>query len=505
MFGFFAVACSGCDEESNSNRDNTRTETDVGDGFDSGGELDTGESDTGESDTGELDSGDESDTDAESDAGDDGLTVLSTAPADGDTDVFPGENISVTFSEEMDVDSLTITTFTLTAYEGTIEVVGVVTYADSTAVFTPDADLNADTVYTATITTGARSDAGVSFLEDYVWSFTTSEEPTVLSTTPGSDDTDVFLNESVSAFFSEKMDRDTLTTTTFTVTSGQPAVEVIGNVVYYPGSRAVFWPAAALELDTLYTATITTGAESFAGLPLAADYSWTFTTGDEVIMGNPVDLGTAGDFAILAKSGISTVPASAITGDIGVSPVAATYITGFSLIADASNTFSTSTQVTGEVFAADYTPPTPSKMTTAVSDMEIAFTDAASRAPGPVNLGAGDVSGMTLDADVYKWGTGLLITGDVTLTGNATDVWIFQIAQDLTITSGAKIILAGGIKPENIFWQVSGTVELGTTVHLEGIVLSQTAIVLKTGATVNGRLLAQTAVELDENVIVEPN
>jgi hypothetical protein len=111
---------------------------------------------------------------------------------------------------------------------------------------------------------------------------------------------------------------------------------------------------------------------------------------------------------------------------------------------------------------------------------------------------------MTLAPGVYKWGTGLLIPTNVTLNGLETDVWIFQIAQDLTVTSGTKVLLAGGALPKNVFWQVAGLVDLGTTAHLEGIVLSQTAITLGTGASVNGRLLAQTAVNIDAATVVEP-
>ena len=215
-------------------------------------------------------------------------------------------------------------------------------------------------------------------------------------------------------------------------------------------------------------------------------------------------LGTAGDFVILAKSGISTVPTSAVTGDMGVSPAAATYITGFSLTADSTNVFSSSPQVTGKVYAANYAAPTPSNMTTAVSDMQLAFTDAASRAPDVTELGAGDIGGMTLDAGVYKWGTGPLIPTDVTLDGSATDVWIFQIAKNLTMSSAKKIVLTGGALPKNVFWQVSGKVTLGTTAHFAGVVLCQTSITLKTGASIDGRLLAQTAVVLDASTVVEP-
>jgi hypothetical protein len=217
-----------------------------------------------------------------------------------------------------------------------------------------------------------------------------------------------------------------------------------------------------------------------------------------------VMLGMAGNFVILAKSGISTVPTSAVTGNIGVSPAAATSITGFDLIADATNVFSTSAQVIGKAYAADFALPTPSNLTTAVGDMELAFTDAAGRAPDVTELGAGNIGGMTLAPGVYKWGTGVLIPTDVTLSGSSTDVWIFEIAQDLTVSSAAKVLLSGGALPRNVFWQVSGMVVLGTTAHLEGIVLTQTAATLATGASVNGRLLAQTAVTLDGSTVVEP-
>jgi hypothetical protein len=217
-----------------------------------------------------------------------------------------------------------------------------------------------------------------------------------------------------------------------------------------------------------------------------------------------VNLGAAGGYVILAKSAITTVPTSAVTGNVGLSPAAASFITGFALTMDASNVFSTSPQVTGKVYAADYAPPTPSNLTAAVGDMQTAFTDAAGRAPGHTELGAGDIGGMTLAPGVYKWGTGLLIPTDVTLNGSSSDVWIFQVAQNLTMASAANVHLTGGAVSRNVFWQVSGAVALGTTAHLEGVVLSQTAITLATGASVNGRLLAQTAVTIDGSTVVEP-
>lgn len=218
----------------------------------------------------------------------------------------------------------------------------------------------------------------------------------------------------------------------------------------------------------------------------------------------PVNLGRALGFVVLAKSGISSVPPSAITGHLGLSPAAASFITGFSLTADATNQFSTSAQVTGKVYASTHAPPTPADLTSAIGDMQLAFTNAAGRAPGVTELGAGNLSGRTLGPGVYKWGTGVLLPTNLGLRGTATDVWILQIAQDLTVSNGARVVLSGGALSKNVFWQVAGKVEVGTTAHLEGIVLCETAITLNTGASVNGRLLAQTAVSLDSNRVVEP-
>lgn len=217
-----------------------------------------------------------------------------------------------------------------------------------------------------------------------------------------------------------------------------------------------------------------------------------------------VNLGSANNFVILSKSGISTVPGSTITGDIGVSPVAASFITGFSLTADTTNVYATTPQVVGKVYASDYAPPTPSNLTTAVNDMETAFTDAAGRAPSVTELGAGNIGGMTLTPGVYKWGTGLLIPTDVTLSGDSNDVWIFEVAQDLTMASATKVILSGGALPKNVFWQITGSVDIGTTSHFEGVILCQTQISLETGASINGKLLAQTAVTLDQNTVTKP-
>ena len=222
----------------------------------------------------------------------------------------------------------------------------------------------------------------------------------------------------------------------------------------------------------------------------------------------PVNLGTAGNFVVLAKSSVSTTGTTAVVGNIGLSPAAATYLTGFTLIADPTNVFSTSADppVSGKLYAADYATPTPANLTTAISDMETAFTDAAGRTlPDFTELGAGNVSGMTLVPGLYKWGTGLLITNaGVTLSGGADEVWIFQIAQDLTVNNGAIITLSGGAQAKNIFWQVAGQATLGTTTQFKGIILSKTLISLNTGAMMTGRALAQTAVTMNATAMTAP-
>ena len=345
-------------------------------------------------------------------------------------------------------------------------------------------------------------------------------DPTVRSSSPSNSATNVPTSHNavtgtlVTAIFSQAMDPATInsspagTLLTFTLkeTTGS---NVPGTVAMNAANTvATFTPtASALTPNTSYTATVTTAAKNASGTAMANPVTWSFTTKAIASIGLlPVNLGTAGNFVILAKSGISTVPNSAVTGDIGVSPIDHTAITGFSEMMDAMNTFSTSTQVTGKIYAADHMSPTPSNMTTAVSDMETAYTDAAGRTlPDATELGAGNISGMTIAPGLYKWGTGVMMdaTG-VTLSGGPNDVWIFQIAQDLIVANGARVTLSGGALAKNIFWQVFGIVDIGTTAHFEGIALVQTAITLKTGATANGRLLAQTAVTLDQNVVTQP-
>jgi hypothetical protein len=217
----------------------------------------------------------------------------------------------------------------------------------------------------------------------------------------------------------------------------------------------------------------------------------------------PVLLGTAENYAIVAKSKISNVPTSVVTGDLGLSPAAASYVTGFALTK--AGTSFTSPQVTGKVFAADNDPPTPARLTTAVADMLTAYADAAGRkSPDFVELGAGAIGGLTLEPGLYKWTSSVTIPKDVTLSGSEDDVWIFQVSGDLALSSARSVILSGGAAAKNVFWQVAGGVDFGTDSHAEGVVLCKTAIELESGASINGRLLAQTAVNLSAATVVAP-
>jgi hypothetical protein len=218
-----------------------------------------------------------------------------------------------------------------------------------------------------------------------------------------------------------------------------------------------------------------------------------------------INLGGAGSFTILAKTGISTTGTTSIVGNIGLSPAAASYITGFSLNLPAASAFSTSVLVKGEVFAPDYATPTPANITTAVSDMESAYTTAAGVPnPAAIELGAGNIGGMTLTPGVYKWTTGLTIPANLILSGGSNDVWIFQIAQNLDVSPATQVLLSGGAQAANVFWVVAGQTTLGTNSVFNGNILDQTAIVLNTGAVLNGRALAQTAVTLASNIINKP-
>jgi len=438
-------------------------------------------------------------------------TVRFTSPTNAAIGVSLNANITATFSEAMYSPSINTSTFTLT--QGTTPVPGAVTYAGTSAIFNPTSNLAASTVYTATITTGVKDPAGNALAVAKTWSFTTgttvdNTAPTVKSTYPANAASGVALNANVTATFSEAMDPATITTATFALTQG--ATTVSGSVTYV-GSNAVFHPASNLAASTTYTATVSTGVKDVAGNALAAVSTWSFTTGTTVAAGPaPVVLGTAANYAVLAKTGVSTNPTSAVTGNVGVSPAAGTYLTVWSETANgAPVTYSTSTQVVApfQLHAADYTGGTTSAdLTTAVLNMEAAYTDAAGRTAtsgATTNVGGGTLTSLTRVPGVYEWGSNVTIPTNLTLSGSATDVWIFKVAGTLDMAAAKSVIMSGGL-PQNVFWQVSGAVTIGANSHFEGIILGQTSITFGNLSSINGRLLAQSAVVLDATTVTQP-
>jgi len=215
-----------------------------------------------------------------------------------------------------------------------------------------------------------------------------------------------------------------------------------------------------------------------------------------------VNLGTAGNYALLSKAGISTTGGTNIVGDIGVSPISSIGLTGFGQTLDASGVFSTSTYVTGQLFASKYTAPTPATLTTAISDMEAAYTDAAGRSgPDSLNLSGGILNGETFAAGVYKWTTALTITDSITFDGDSSAIWVLQVDRRLNLANDANITLAGGAQAKNIFWQTAEGATLGTDSHFKGMLLTATDIAVQNGASVHGGLYSQTAIALDGNAI----
>ena len=430
-------------------------------------------------------------------------TVTLTDPLNNAVGVNFNKQLAVTFSEAM--DQATINTSTFTLMKGSSSITGAVTYLANKATFTPAVDLEPGTIYTGTVTSGSKDMAGNALTVNNIFSFTTTLAadilpPIVNSTNPPNNATGVERNKVVTLTFSEEMDPLTINSNTFTLKQGTTNVP---GTVGYSVKTANFTPSTTLAAGLIYSATITTGAKDLAGNALAANLDWNFTTSGSTSPLGVVNLGAAANYVILAKSAISNISTSAVTGDLGLSPAATSYVTGFS-ITNAIG-YATSAQVTGSIFAADMADPTPINLTTAVENMITAYNDAAGRpSPDFFELGTGNIGGKTLTAGLYKWTNSVTMPSDVTISGGANDVWIFQVAQDMSVSNGVNITLIGGAQAKNIFWQVAGTVTVGTTAHVEGIILSKTGITLQTGASFKGRALAQTAVVLDGNAVVKP-
>lgn len=233
-----------------------------------------------------------------------------------------------------------------------------------------------------------------------------------------------------------------------------------------------------------------------------------------------VDLGTAANYAILAEAGVSYTPTATVSstpkiiGNIGVSPAAASTITGFAPNLPAGGSYSTSTLVTGAIYAPGYAPPTPANLTTAVHDKLIAYNaafgmataggGAAGGSPGVACPNAGDLGGQTLTPGVYTCGIPVQISTGLDLTLNGAGVYIIKTTGTLTQAANTHVLLTGGALPQNVFWQVAGAVSIEAGAHMEGTILSASNIALVTGATLKGRLYSATNVAMDANTVTQP-
>jgi hypothetical protein len=234
-----------------------------------------------------------------------------------------------------------------------------------------------------------------------------------------------------------------------------------------------------------------------------------------------VNLGGAGDYAILAKSGINAGAAgdlatNAITGDIGVSPIALTAITGLAQNKDVDGQFASSIYVSGVIHAADFGGDTETALTTAVGAMEAAHTDAAGRDTTEVNdstgneITSGDLSGLTLSPGVYTFDSdvifdsrGLILQGTTTSTKDDPDVFIIKITN--TLKPSGDVTLTQGALAENVFWQVAESVEVATGATFEGILLAKEKVDLLDSVILHGRVLTQTACTIGAGTeITEP-
>jgi len=305
---------------------------------------------------------------------------------------------------------------------------------------------------------------------------------------------------------------------TFTLKETVAGANVPGTVAMNASNTvATFTPTAtALNTNTSYTATVSTVAQSAAGTNMAKSVAWTFTTVATLSTAQaPVNLGTAGNYAIFARTAITNstaCPAPCITGNMGIGPAATSAaIVGFALTLPPGGAFSTSSQVTGNVYAFDYAVPTPSDVSTASLDMGLAYNDAAGRTPATalpfLNLDGGTLATQTLLPGVYTWTTAVSLGSAtiLTLSGGPNDVWIFQIGGALSTPANSRVQLAGGAVPKNVFWQVNGAVNVGAApAHFEGVVLSNGAMTVGNQATMTSRLLSQTAVTLDRTTVEQP-
>jgi hypothetical protein len=324
--------------------------------------------------------------------------------------------------------------------------------------------------------------------------------PAVASVTPPNGSTLVCPNVAIiTATFSKAMNPATINTTTFTLSG--PGGSVTGTVALdSTGTIATFTPpAASLTPSTSFTATITTGVADTFGNHLAANFTWSFTTSATCVqLPPPAGLGTACGFGILgATPAVTNTGASIVTGSVGIWPAAA--VTGFP---PGTLTGNGGVPNAGDAVAMK-----------AQGDLTTAYNNAAGL-PAPPPVLTGDIGGQTLPPGVYSATTTLGITGNLTLDGstNPNGVWVFQVGSALTTAAGgagappaSQVILIGGAQAHNVFWVIGSSATLGTHSVFVGTIMAKASITLGTGASLQGRALAENgAVTLDDNAVTVP-
>jgi hypothetical protein len=388
--------------------------------------------------------------------------------------------IAVVFSKPMDPASINASTFVVAGVTGTV------TYdtANKIAAFKASAGYAANTMYSASITTGARDAGGTPLATAFNFSFTTrattdASPPDVFAINVAAGATNVPLNQKITVTFDEQMDSLTINSSTVFI------VGVAGTVTYDVMSlSATFTSTTNLAPNTKYTIMVTTGVQDMGGVPLAAPYSQTFTTGTSNTGGQIVALCPfIGGFSVLAGSSVTNTGSTTVNGDVGISP--GTAVTGFP-----------PGLASGTIHIADST------AAQAQAALTAGYIDAAERSGG--TSVSGDLVGRTLTAGVYTSSSSLAVSGDVTLDaqGDPSAVFIFQISSTLTTGSASHVILANSAKACNVFWQVGSSATLGTFSEFKGNILALTSITIATGVNLEGRALARNgSVTLDSDVI----
>jgi hypothetical protein len=413
-------------------------------------------------------------------------TVVSTDPVNVATLVPLNQKITATFSKAMDPATISAAgTFTVVTTVGAIPVPGAVNFdtASNTAIFTPTANLAASTQFTATISNAAKDLSGNALIAGGVpnpWSFTTgttanATAPTITLTNPADGAMTVPIDTTINATFSTAMNPATITTATFLVTVTADGTPVSGTVAYDVASQiATFTPSSNLAASTQFTATISPAVQDLDGNALAAGVvpnPWSFTTGTTAGGAGPatVNLGSAGNFAVLATASITSSGPVIVNGDVGLNPGSSQGIP--------------TAQVIGTIYVDD---PIAAQ---AQVDLLAAYNDAVSRSANSQTL-PGGIGGLTFTPGLYTNATTVGIATDVTLDaqGDPNAVFIFQIGSTLT-TTGGSVILAGGAKAGNIFWVVGTSATLSGPIF-QGNILANVSITQNGGVTVNGRLFA---------------